>query len=213
METARPAETGKSAEAPQDTAADQVEKTTDTGELKEVRPAEETGEDDSVQGEAAELTEQVFHDVKAAPIKVAEHYEPVDTQEPEMDAKLANTILDAAANGVEKMQIQLTPANLGSITIDLTRDANGALEVVIHATTSKAAGLLSQHLDGLHTALQSYGGSRYMWRCSGARRARSSTCSSTRTPTDGDSSSTDSRRAARRRRVPARTFCRNSGWA
>lgn len=160
VETARPAETGKSAEAPQDTAADQVEQTTDTGELREVRPAEETGEDDSVQGEAAELTEQVFHDVKAAPIKVAEHYEPVDTQEPEMDAKLANTILDAAANGVEKMQIQLTPANLGSITIDLTRDANGALEVVIHATTSKAAGLLSQHLDGLHTALQSYGGSQ-----------------------------------------------------
>lgn len=103
---------------------------------------------------------QIFHDVKAAPIKVAEHYEPVDTQEPEMDAKLANTILDAAANGVEKMQIQLTPANLGSITIDLTRDAGGALEVVIHATTSKAAGLLSQHLDGLHTALQSYGGSQ-----------------------------------------------------
>ena len=160
VETARPAETGKSAEAPQDTAADQVEKTTDTGELREVRPAEETGEDDSVQGEAAELTEQVFHDVKAAPIKVAEHYEPVDTQEPEMDAKLANTILDAAANGVEKMQIQLTPANLGSITIDLTRDAGGALEVVIHASSSKAAGLLSQHLDGLHTALQSYGGSQ-----------------------------------------------------
>ena len=160
VETAKPVETERPVEAPRDTGADETEQTTDTGELREVRPAEETGEDDSVQGEAAELTEQVFHDVKAAPIKVAEHYEPVDTQEPEMDAKLANTILDAAANGVEKMQIQLTPANLGSITIDLTRDANGALEVVIHATTSKAAGLLSQHLDGLHTALQSYGGNQ-----------------------------------------------------
>lgn len=158
VETAKPVETERPVEAPSDTGADEVEKTTDTGELQEVRPTEETGEDDELQGEAAEqMTGQVFHDVKAAPIKVAEHYEPVDTQEPEMDGKLANMVLEAAQNGVEKMQIQLTPANLGSITIDLTRDASGALEVVIHASNNKAAGLLSQHLDGLHAALQSYG--------------------------------------------------------
>ena len=157
VETAKPVETEKPVEAPGDTGAEEVEKTTSTGELREVRPTEETAEDDEPQGEAAELPNQVFHDVKAAPIKVAEHYEPVDTQEPEMDGKLANTILDAAANGVEKMQIQLTPANLGSITIDLTRHASGALEVVIHASNNKAAGLLNQHLDGLHAALQSYG--------------------------------------------------------
>ena len=157
VETAKPVETEKPVEVSGDTGADQAEKTTDTGELRQVRTTEETGEDDEPQGEAAELPGQVFHDVKAAPIKVAEHYEPVDTQEPEMDGKLANTILDAAANGVEKMQIQLTPANLGSITIDLTRDAGGALEVVIHTSTNKAAGLLNQHLDGLHAALQSYG--------------------------------------------------------
>lgn len=158
VETAKPVETEKPVEAPGDTGADEVEKaTTETGELREVRPTEETAEDDELQGEAAELPNQVFHDVKAAPIKVAEHYEPVDTQEPEMDSKLANTILDAADNGVERMQIQLTPANLGRITIDLARDAGGALEVVIHAATNKAAGLLNQHLDGLHAALQSYG--------------------------------------------------------
>ena len=141
VETAKPVETEKPVEVSGDTGADQAEKTTDTGELRQVRTTEETGEDDEPQGEAAELPGQVFHDVKAAPIKVAEHYEPVDT----------------AANGVEKMQIQLTPANLGSITIDLTRDAGGALEVVIHTSTNKAAGLLNQHLDGLHAALQSYG--------------------------------------------------------
>lgn len=157
VETAKPVETEKPVEAPGDTGADEVERTTETGELREVRPTEETAEDDELQGEAAEFPTQVFHDVKAAPIKVAEHYKPVDTQEPEMDGKLANTILDAARSGVEKMQIQLTPANLGSITIDLTRDAGGALEVVIHASTSKAEGLLNQHLDGLHAALQSYG--------------------------------------------------------
>ena len=39
----------------------------------------------------------------------------------------------------------------------MTKDASGALQVVLHAANSRAAGLLQQHLDGLHTALQSYG--------------------------------------------------------
>jgi len=158
VETAKPAETERpQASAQQDAAVEITEKTTETGELKEVRPAEET-EKEQPQGEGAELTDpQVFQDVKAPPVKVAENYRAVDTQEPEMDSKLANLIQDAAQNGVEKMQIQLSPENLGQITIDLARDAEGALEVVIRASNSKAAGLLSQHLDGLHTALQSYG--------------------------------------------------------
>ena len=133
------------------------EQTTDTGELKAVRPEEEAQEEET-QGEAAEMNSTpVFHDVKAAPVKVAEHYEPVDTQAPEMDDKLAVSILNAVQNGVERMQIQLTPANLGAITIDLTRNADGALEVVIHAATGKAEGVLNQHLDGLNAALQSHG--------------------------------------------------------
>ena len=55
------------------------------------------------------------------------------------------------------MEIRLTPANLGAVTIEMTKDASGALQVVLHAANSRAAGLLQQHLDGLHTALQSYG--------------------------------------------------------
>ena len=155
----RPVEkTERPVEAPKDTVVEEVEETTDTGEVKDVRPAEETAEDEEQpQGEAAELAAPVFHDVEAVPVKVADHYESVDTEAPDMDEKLADTILNAVENGAEKVQIQLTPANLGTVTIDLTRNADGALEVVIHAATGKAAGLLNQHLDGLHTALQVYG--------------------------------------------------------
>lgn len=39
----------------------------------------------------------------------------------------------------------------------MTKDANGALQVVLHASNARAAGVLNQHLDGLHTALQGYG--------------------------------------------------------
>jgi hypothetical protein len=37
------------------------------------------------------------------------------------------------------------------------KDANGALQVVLHTSNARAAGVLNQHLDGLHTALQNYG--------------------------------------------------------
>ena len=33
---------------------------------------------------------------------------------------------------------------------------SGSLQVVLHATNAKAANLLTQHLDGLNTALQGY---------------------------------------------------------
>lgn len=119
----------------------------------------ETGRKDGeeLQGEAAEPEQSVFREAQSTPVKVGERYETVDTQKPDMEAKLADTIRQAAQTGTERVEIRLTPANLGAVTIEMTKDASGALQVVLHAANSRAAGLLQQHLDGLHTALQSYG--------------------------------------------------------
>ena len=106
---------------------------------------------------AAEPEQSVFRETQSTPVKVGERYETVDTQKPDMEAKLADTIRQAAQTGTERVEIRLTPANLGAVTIEMTKDASGALQVVLHAANSRAAGLLQQHLDGLHTALQSYG--------------------------------------------------------
>ena len=38
----------------------------------------------------------------------------------------------------------------------MTKDANGALQVVLHASNAKAAGVLNQHMDGLQMALRGY---------------------------------------------------------
>lgn len=73
-----------------------------------------------------------------------------------MEAKLADTIRMAAQAGAEKVEIRLMPENLGKLTIEMTRDNSGALQVVLHASNSRAAGLLNEHLDGLRTALQGY---------------------------------------------------------
>ena len=112
---------------------------------------------EEIQGEAAEPEQSVFRETQSTPVKVGERYETVDTQKPDMEAKLADTIRQAAQTGTERVEIRLTPANLGAVTIEMTKDASGALQVVLHAANSRAAGLLQQHLDGLHTALQSYG--------------------------------------------------------
>jgi flagellar hook-length control protein FliK len=54
------------------------------------------------------------------------------------------------------VEIRLAPQNLGSLTIEMAKDANGALQVVLHASNAKAAGVLNQHLDGLQAALRGY---------------------------------------------------------
>ena len=41
------------------------------------------------------------------------------------------------------MIIKLTPENLGNLTIQLTQSGDGALQVVLHASSAKAAGVLS----------------------------------------------------------------------
>ena len=98
----------------------------------------------------------LFKDVKAAPVKVGENFQ-LDTQEPEMDANLANAIRYAAQQGMKQIEIKLSPENLGSLTIKVTQGIDGSLQVVLHASNAKAANLLTQHLDGLNTALQGYG--------------------------------------------------------
>lgn len=95
----------------------------------------------------------LFRDLEGTPEKVGENFQ-LDTEQPDMDAQLANTIRQAAEAGLKQIQIKLSPENLGNLTIQLTQSGDGALHVVLHATSAKAASLLTQHLDSLNLALQ-----------------------------------------------------------
>lgn len=136
-------------------AVEQVDRPELADEAIEVRvdDGEDRGE---VPEEAAGAEQPVFRETQSVPVKVGERYETVDTQKPEMDNQLANVIRSAAQTGAERIEIHLAPQNLGSVVIEMTKDANGALQVVLHASNARAAGVLDQHLDGLHTALQGY---------------------------------------------------------
>lgn len=138
-------------EAPQRTA----QETDKVVEEPEVRVEREETEEPG--GEMAVEQQPVFHEAQAAPIKVGERYEAVDTQKPEMDDQMANVIRAAVQTGQDHVEIRLNPQNLGSLVIEMTKDTAGVLQVVLHAATPKAEGLLNQHLNGLHSALQGYG--------------------------------------------------------
>lgn len=104
---------------------------------------------------SANVSQPLFKDVEAAPVKVGDNFR-LDTEDSDMEAKLADTIRYAAQQGLRQIEIKLSPENLGALTIKLTQSTDGTLQVVLHAANPKAASLLSQHMDGLNAALQGY---------------------------------------------------------
>lgn len=128
-------------------------------QIERPEQTEQSNDQDDADPDAksANLSQPLFKDVKAAPVKVGENFRTLDTQQPDMEAKLAETIRDAAQQGLRQIEIRLSPENLGALTIRLTQSADGTLQVVLRASTVKAANLLTQHTDGLNAALQGYG--------------------------------------------------------
>ena len=154
QETTQPVQV-RQEDAPEQ-AVEEVDKPDDLPDTVEVK-VENLEEGEETSGESAAAGQAVFHETESVPVKVGERYETVDTQKPEMEKQLADVIRGAAQTGTERIQIHLAPQNLGSLVIEMTKDASGALQVVLHTSNAKAAGVLNQHLDGLHNALQSYG--------------------------------------------------------
>ncbi len=113
-------------------------------------------EDDSeiVIEDEVDLQNPLFRKVEATPVKVAE---TVNTQEPDMEAQIAKKLIAAANAGDQSVTIQLTPENLGTITAQITRTAEGLLQIVLQASTSEATSLLSNHASNLAAALQGGG--------------------------------------------------------
>ena len=123
--------------------------------------SDEAAQDETQEGEDGQKAEvmtasqPLFKEVKAAPVKVGENFQ-LDTEQPDMEQKLADTIRFAAQQDLRQIEIKLSPENLGNMTIKLTQASDGTLQVVLHTDNAKAANLLGQHLDNLNAALQSY---------------------------------------------------------
>ncbi len=91
--------------------------------------------------------EPVFEKLEAAPVKVAEA--PVPLEEPQAAGQLGKELLEAVTDGREQIEIHISPEGLGELNVTLEKAESGALSVVFHATTNKAANLLQIHSDNL----------------------------------------------------------------
>lgn len=95
----------------------------------------------------------LFRNTDAMPVKVGEA-SVLDTENPEFSAKLSQTIEQASSQGIQKVQIQLTPENLGKVVVEMTQDSNGLLHIVLHAENERAVRILQDHSAALGELLQ-----------------------------------------------------------
>lgn len=110
--------------------------------------------DELVAEEAAGQTQTVFAEVDAVPVKVREAEVPLEPQADDAADKLAAKLNQALSQGESRVTVNLNPANLGTMTVEMTRMADGTLNVVLSVVTEKAANLLQQHSNSLQNLLQ-----------------------------------------------------------
>ncbi len=125
-----------------------------------VEKAEETAEEpavDDVRVEDVEIeSEPVYHREEAVPVKVGENYEPVAPEEADAPKQVMDRLVQMLEQGDTRVQIALSPENLGNMTIEITRMQDGALHVVLGAVSQKATTLLQQNSANLHTLLAAH---------------------------------------------------------
>lgn len=100
--------------------------------------------------DAEQAPQRLFHDVKAAPIKVAE---PEQAQKADVPRQLDKGIAQAIENGESTVRVELNPASLGSVTVEISRSAEGILKVALSAHSSETRGLLERHASDLQGLL------------------------------------------------------------
>lgn len=117
-----------------------VEVKVETGEAVhedgETAKTDETPEPQGAEVEAA----PVFKDVKAVPVKVGE---APKTEQP-VEKQIVPKISEALAQGETRVELQLTPENLGKVTVEMTWNKDGGLVVQMHAENRGTQDLLSR---------------------------------------------------------------------
>ncbi|MDE6591202.1 MAG: flagellar hook-length control protein FliK, partial [Oscillospiraceae bacterium] len=104
---------------------------------------------------AEQAPQRLFHDVKAAPVKVGEVYDAKQAEEPDVAQQIDTGLAQALEKGESMVRIQLNPENLGSVTVEITRSAEGILHVALNAHSGETRGLLERHAGELQGMLAS----------------------------------------------------------
>ena len=125
--------------------------------VETVRPEVEEQSDEPLMEvvDVEQAPQPVFHDVKAAPIKVGEVDRAPEAEEPDVVRQVDDGIAQALENGESLVRIQLNPENLGSVTVEITRSAEGIIRVALNAHSGETRNLLERHAGELQGLLSS----------------------------------------------------------
>lgn len=97
----------------------------------------------------------LFREVESTPVRVGDA-ETVDMTAPakEVEKSLSDILKGAMDQGEQRLEIKLSPANLGNVTAEFVRSPEGVLHVVLHAESEQTAKLLTDHASSLGMMLQ-----------------------------------------------------------
>ena len=132
----------------------EVVEITETAE-RSVEPLMEETETETEATDAQQAPQPLFHDVKAAPVKVGEVYRAPGTEKPDVVRQVDNGVAQALEKGESVVRIQLEPENLGSVTVEITRTAEGIIRVALNAHSGETRNLLERHAGELQGLLGS----------------------------------------------------------
>lgn len=102
---------------------------------------------------AVESDAPVFEKTEVVPVKVADSGEPVAPETEDAAAQLGRQIEQAITNGQSTVEVTLTPASLGQLTVAISRSGDGDLSIILTTVTGKAAQLLDRHVGSLQNML------------------------------------------------------------
>lgn len=104
--------------------------------------------------EAGAEAQPLFRDLEAPPVKVGEAQATQQSQKaPAVEDQIADKLTQALSQGESKVAITLTPESLGTVTVEITRQENGALQIVLAAENSQTRGLLERNVADLQALL------------------------------------------------------------
>ena len=147
-------------EAAPDTEGRTVEVKAETGKAV-VQDTEDAGTEETPELQGAETEAPVFEDVKAVPVKVGEAPRAAETAETEnigkqIGPKLIEITSVTGEAGGQSVTIDLDPANLGRLQIEVGLSKDGTLYVHVNAENSRTQDLLSRNSESLAAILGKY---------------------------------------------------------
>ena len=105
--------------------------------------------------DAEQAPQKLFHDVKAAPIKVGDVYQSEQPENADVSQQLDSRLAQALEKGESTVRVELKPEYLGTVTVEISRSAEGILKVALSAHSIETRGLLERHASALQGLLGS----------------------------------------------------------